>query len=678
LRGATVSFIIDAISNIMSFVMNWCYLLIGDYGLSLILFTFITKIILFPVNIFIQKNSIKMTQLQPKIDALKIKYIDDKDKFIDERMKLYKENHYHSSIGIIPLIIQLILVMGLLGVIYGPLSYILKIDLSTIEQLSSILGIENAESSYQLQIIDRIHSGAVIQDNSLINAVNTIKEFDTNFYGIDLGATPSLSKDYIQLIVPFLAGLSAFIMCVVQNKINILQVTAGKLNKYGMTIFMILFSSYFAFIVPAGVGIYWIFGNLFSIPSMILTNIVIPPEKYIDLNYLKKVQEQKRLKEEKYKKYHKKEQADYKRFFTVKDMKLMFYSEQNGFYKYYKGIIDYICEYSDIDIHYVTSDPEDNIFNDKREQIHPYYISQDKYIIPLFMKLDCNIVVMTMPDLEKYHIKRSRVRNNIEYIYVCHGMGSIALTLRKGALDWYDTVFCVGIDSVNEIREMEKLYNTKEKRLVETGYVLIDEMIEQYEKQPHKENNTKKILIAPSWQPDNIIDLCIDDLLTELSKISIDVILRPHPQQVKNEPEKFEKLKEKYEKKGGNITIQTDFSSNSPVMEADILITDWSDICWEYAFTTKRPTIFIDTPMKVMNNEYNKIKTVPINISLRNEIGKSINVNQINDINDIIKDMLNRANDYSEHIDKVFHEHIFNIGNSVKLSARYIIRELKP
>jgi len=660
----------------MSFLMSGCYYLISNYGLSLILFTLLTKVILFPINLFIQKNSIKMVKFQPELDALKIKYIDDKDKYIDARMELYKKNNYHSSVGIIPLIVQLIFVMGLLGVIYQPLTYILDIDSSSIEQLRLLLGVENTESSYQLEIIDKVHNMTAIDNSALLDVFNKIKAFDTNLWGFDLGVKPTFEGNYIHLLIPVFAGLSAWIMCVVQNKINILQVTAGNLNKYGMTIFMILFSTYFAYLVPTGVGIYWIFGNLFAIPSMILTNIVMPPKKHIDLEYLKKIQAKKILREEKYKKYHKKEKDDYKRFFSEKNMQLMFYSEQNGFYKYYAGIIDYICEHSDIIIHYVTSDPEDNIFNDEREQIHPYYISRDKYIIPLFMKLDCDMVVMTMPDLEKYHIKRSRIRDDIEYLYVCHGMGSIALTLRKGALDWYDTVFCVGIDAVNEIREMEKLYNTREKRLVETGYVLIDEMIEQYEKQPRKENNPKKILIAPSWQPDNIIDLCVDELLAKLSEMNLNIILRPHPQQVRHEPEKFDNLKEKYEKDGGNITIQTDFSSNSPIMEADILITDWSDICWEYAFTTKRPTIFINTPMKIMNTEYNKIKTVPINISLRDEIGKSIDPDKIENINPLIEDILNNYNSYTKHIDEVFHEHFFNIGNSVKLSGKYIIKAL--
>lgn len=397
----------------------------------------------------------------------------------------------------------------------------------------------------------------------------------------------------------------------------------------------------------------------------------------MDFEYLKEMQEQRKIKEEIYKKNVKREKADYKCFFAVEDMQLMFYSERNGFYKYFSGIIDYICEHSDIQIHYISSDPEDKIFYDPREQIHPYFIASDRFLIPLFMKLDCKMCVMTMPDLEKYHVKRSRVRNDIEYVYVFHAMGSHAMTLRKGALDWYDTIFCMGKDTVNEIRESEELYNTKKKRLIETGYILIDEMVKQYNSTEHVENDPAKILIAPSWQPDNIVDTCVDELLGELSKSGYDVILRPHPQQVLHNPQIFEILKQKYEDGSGRISIQTDFSSNSPVLEADLLITDWSNISFEYAFTTKRPVLFINTPMKIMNPEYNRLKAENLSIGIRSIVGKSIDPDNLANVNSIVSELISQKEEYREIITAAFEEHMFNIGKSAALSGKYIIKRLQ-
>lgn len=673
--------IIYAFGDLLGHLMSLIYDLIKNYGLSIIIFTFLTKILLFPLNLIMQKNSINMARLMPEENALKIKYIDDKDRLADERLALYKRYNYHPILGTVPLLIQIPLILGLVYVIYHPLSFVFQFEPDIIAQLKdwigTVIGQDNIkENSYQLDIINHIRSGAVPEIPSLSAAAESIRSLEMSFLGIDLSLVPSFHENYILLLVPLLSGVSAWLMCYVQNRINILQFTQGTLNKTLTTLFMIAFSTYFAFLVPAGVGLYWIFGNLFSIPFMFLLNLVMPPRKYVDLDYLKKMKEQRVAKEKIYKQYRAREKVSYKQFRAVDHMQLMFYSEQSGFYKYFSGIIDYICEHSDIQIHYVTSDPNDVIFSDKREQIHPYYVASDKYLIPLFMQLECDMCVMTTPDLEKYHIKRSRIRKDVEYVFACHGIGSTALTFRKGALDWFDTVLCPGIDQFNEIRATEELYNTPKKCLVETGYPLIDEMIEAYDSTEHTPNKVPKILIAPSWQPDNIIDLCADELLGKLTDKNYEVILRPHPQQVRHEPEKFEALKEKYHKYD-NIEIQTDFSSNSPVMEADILITDWSDISWEFAFVTKRPVLFIDTPMKIMNPEYDRIDVTPINISLRNVIGRSVAVGELDKIDDIIADMLVEREKYEDIITSVRSERIYNIGKSKILCGKYIIKSLQ-
>lgn len=674
-----ISFLGEILGKAMTFIFN----IVGNYGLSIIIFTLLTKVLLFPLNMVTQKNSINMVRLMPEENALKIKYIDDKDKLGEEQLKLYKRYHYHPLLSSVPLLIQIPLVLGLVYVMYHPLTFILQFDAGVIGQFKDWLSefaasSKLAENSYQLEIVSLIKSALIPEGHALpemlLAPAEEVKELNMMFLGIDLSKTPSLKHDYILLLIPLISGLSAWLMCVIQNRINVLQVSQGSLNKILTTLFMIAFSTYFAFLVPAGVGLYWIFGNLFAIPFMYLYNICMPPKKYIDYEYLKKMNEQRIEKEKIHKKYNAREKEDYKKFFEAKDMKLMFYSESNGFYKYFKGTIDYICENSDIDIHYVTSDPEDKIFSDPRPQIHPYYIGSDRRLVPLFMKLECDMVVMTMPDLEKYHIKRSRVKKDVEYVFASHGIGSIIL-YRKGALDWFDTILVPGIDQFNEIRASEDVYKTPKKRLVETGYPLIDDMLETYNSTEHTPNEVPKILIAPSWQADNIIDLCIDDLLAELGKTNYEIILRPHPQQVRHEPEKFELLKEKFSG-NANITVQTDFSSNNPVMEADVLITDWSDICWEFAFVTKRPVLFIDTPMKVMNNEYDKLGTEPMNAKLRTEIGAVVKPDELEKTNDAIADMLARRGEYAESIQKTFEEHVYNIGKSCKLSGRYIIKRL--
>jgi YidC/Oxa1 family membrane protein insertase len=269
------------------------------------------------------------------------------------------------------------------------------------------------------------------------------------------------------------------------------------------------------------------------------------------------------------------------------------------------------------------------------------------------------------------------VRNDIEYIYIPHGMDSLNLTMRTGSVDHYDTVFCVGPHQKEEIEKTETVYGLPKKNLVECGYSLLDEMIAEYEKKSVEAHEKKQILIAPSWQPDNIVDSCLESILDRLKQCGdYHIIVRPHPQHVRHKKEYMESLKARYEN-DGNIEIQTDFSSNSTVFESDLMITDWSGIAYEFAYTTKRPVLFINTPMKVMNPEYQKIDTVPLNILLRDCIGKSLDVDRMDEIKDVVDELLQNSEKYYTIIDKFVKTYVYNPGESAATGAKYIVRQLQ-
>ena len=154
--------IIFAISGFFGIVMKWCYLAVRSYGLSIIVFTVFTKLVLFPISLITQKNSIKMAQMRPELDALKTKYVDDKDKYADEQLALYKRMKYHPLLDMIPLLCQIVIVLGLVGVMYRPLTYILGVgshEISVMKGWLDSLGITNLGDSYQLEIIRKIQTG---------------------------------------------------------------------------------------------------------------------------------------------------------------------------------------------------------------------------------------------------------------------------------------------------------------------------------------------------------------------------------------------------------------------------------------------------------------------------------------------------------------------------------------
>ena len=154
------------------------------------------------------------------------------------------------------------------------------------------------------------------------------------------------------------------------------------------------------------------------------------------------------------------------------------------------------------------------------------------------------------------------------------------------------------------------------------------------------------------------------------------IIVRPHPQQVRHMKEKFEMLKEKYIDKE-NVIIQTDFASNDTVFNAELLITDWSGIAYEYAFTTKKPVIFIDTPIKIMNPEYKKLEIEPFNIWARNIIGKVIKLENIKETKKIVDEVINSKKEYKKNINEMVNEYVYNLGNSAEVGGKYIIQTIQ-
>ena len=675
-------------------VMRFCNHVFSNYGLAIILFTLISKVILMPLSVWLQKNSIKMVKMQPDINMIKVNYFGDSERIDEEQAKLFKKEKYNPLLSTIPLIIQIVLLMGVIEVIYHPFDFLFfapdEVINGIVNLTAQLTGANIQESSIQLTAIDAIKNPEFIDaflalGPQYAEAISQAANLDMNFLGISVGWIPSVVGSVV-IIVPVIAGLSAWYLCYVQNKDNVLQAEQNNWNKYGMMAFSVGLSLYLGWFVPVGVAVYWICSNLFAVLTLWFLNAIMPPKKYVDYERLEKskaaLAELNALGEKK-KLFQKdpnakRERADYKRFFKIANKHLVFFAEGSGYYKYFADIIDYILAKSNIAIHYLTPDPNDIIFEKAKEnsQIKPYYIG-DKKIITLMMKMDADMVVMSTPDLETYHIKRSYIKKDVEYVYTDHGIGSSNLTLRPHALDHFDTILCTGPWQKEEMRAMEKLYGTQEKNLVESGYCLLDNMCRAYEAKEKVKNEKTTILIAPSWQKDNLLDYCLDDLLANILDHGYKVVLRPHPQYVRIYKAKMDKIIEKYKDKiGPDFEIQTDFSSNSTVYDSDILITDWSNIGCEFSFTTLKPTIFLNTPMKVMNPNWKDLDIEPVDITLRDKIGKSFEVADFPRMPEIIDDMVTNSADYTDKIKKTREETVYNLYSAGEHAGKYILNSL--
>ena len=664
------------------YVMKWCWELLGNYGLAIILFTLCTKIILLPVSVWVHKNSIKMVTIQPDINFIKAKYYGDRDRIAEEETKLYKKIGYSPFASVVPLLLQLLLLSAVVYIVKQPLTSILHISGETVEALARSFGLEESD---QLGVIRMIQSGAET-DTSLSAVVSQIKSFDLSFAGFSLGVEPYKTWG-IYTLVPVIAGASSLLLCWVQNAINVLQAEQSKLNKYGMTVLSVGISLSLGFFVYSGVALYWVASNLFAIVQQLVLNAVINPKKYVDYSKLEEsraaLADIERLgdgkKDVKAKENAKRERADYKRFFKIVNKHFVIYSERSGFYKYYEALISELKKRAkNMTIHYVTSDPDDAIFRlaETDPTIKPYYIGQKK-LITLMMRMDADIVAMTTPDLDNYYIKRSLVRKDVEYIYVPHDMMSVHMGFRKAALDHFDTIFCTGEHVAREVRKTEEVYSLPEKTLVKFGYPLEEKLEKAYEDMDKTPHAKREILIGPSWQEDNLLDSCVDTLIEQLMCEENHIIVRPHPEYVKRYPEKIKLLTEKYAGvPDEKLTFELDFTTNKSTYSSDLLITDWSAIAYEFCFSTKKPVLFVNTKMKRENPEWEKLGLTPAEIYLRDKVGVALEKSELDRTKTVADELMSSGEKYKEKITALLHEHLYSYGTNGAEGAKYILRRL--
>ncbi len=316
-----------------------------------------------------------------------------------------------------------------------------------------------------------------------------------------------------------------------------------------------------------------------------------------------------------------------------KEREIVFYSENNNSIFIFESLINELINIHNYNICYVTSSKDEPILNTTNKKIKTFCIGEGIIRTKFFLNLKADILIMTMPDLETFHIKRSKVYP-VHYVYIFHAMLSTHLVYQKGAFDHYDTIFCVGNYQIEEIRSAEKIYNLKPKRLIQFGYNHLDNLIEKYSNKENSLFNNKKlvqVLIAPGWGKNGIFETIVKEIIDILLKSRFKVILRPHPITQKKSKKKISYLNKKFSS-NPNFTLEQDITNFDSFSQSDVMISDWSGVALEFAFTFERPILYVDVPKKMNNPDFADIPHVPIEESIRNKIGIIISKSDIEHI----------------------------------------------
>lgn len=284
LFGKCMGFLMDVLNN--------------QYFIAIVIFTVVTRLVLLPLNIRQQRSAAKTARLQPKIQKIQKKYANVNDpqarvKMNEEMQDLYaREGHNPMNMGCGTMIFQMVFLMGIVGIIYYPISYVLGMSgfndfANEISEFIKTLGYDKV-NYLQLSILENWEA---LKDGLMQNfpqlftsdAVSRIETFRQGMYigNLDMTAIPHW-KDGIIVIVPIISFLTSFgstvVSMLIQKKNN--PAASQQMGQMiMMSLMMPFFSLYIAFKVPAAVGFYWIISNCVAILQQLFIAKFFPPKR---------------------------------------------------------------------------------------------------------------------------------------------------------------------------------------------------------------------------------------------------------------------------------------------------------------------------------------------------------------------------------------------------------------
>jgi hypothetical protein len=268
------------------------------------------------------------------------------------------------------------------------------------------------------------------------------------------------------------------------------------------------------------------------------------------------------------------------------------YCEGLQYWNVFKPILDEF-EKRELALAYLTSAENDPVFQAGYQYIKPEFIGEGNKAFARLNLLRARIVLMTTPGLDVYQLKRSK--GVAHYAHILH-MPSDATLYRLFALDYFDSVLLTGDYQAQDIRTLEKMRGISEKQLVTVGCTYLDVYDEKIRDVSGESGHPFTVLVSPSWGKSALLSRYGEKLLDPLARTGWRIIIRPHPQSKKSESVLLDRLAQKY-KDRENIEWDYERENIYSLAKADIMISDFSGIIFDYAFLRDKPVIYVNQGM---------------------------------------------------------------------------------
>lgn len=353
--------------------------------------------------------------------------------------------------------------------------------------------------------------------------------------------------------------------------------------------------------------------------------------------------------------------------------KIAFYSEGAADWPHLGPIVEALLRGHDQKISYLTSDPADPGLAIQDARLRTFDIGSGTARTVLFARLQARRFVMTLPDLGNLWLKRSV--HPVEYVYAFHSMNSTHTSYRTGAFDHFDTILCVGPHHVAEIRRAEDVYGLPSKRLVEHGSVKLDSLLAEIERVPPnpQRDGPLEVLVAPTWGESSLIERPIGrEVISTLLGAGFRTVLRLHPMTTRRMPELLRDLQRTFGT-DRRFSLESDMSAVESWLRSDLMVSDWSGAATEYAFATRKPVVFVDTPQKMSNPEAHRIGLEAFERTVRLQIGHGVRDDAIPTLPQVVETALLERPRTAAQTAAVQESAVFNPRRASDAAADYLL-----
>ena len=352
--------------------------------------------------------------------------------------------------------------------------------------------------------------------------------------------------------------------------------------------------------------------------------------------------------------------------------KYVIYNEDNRYWNLFKPVCDEF-EKRQIEVTYYTSSKNDLCFEQDYKYIKPEFIGEGNLAFVKLNMLSAGFVLMTTPGLNVYQMKRSK--NVKHYSHLIH-MTTDTTMYRLFGTDYFDSVLISGDYHREEIRYLEQHRNIKEKQIITVGCPYLDVLKEKIAN-IKEEQHSFTVLVSPTWGASGLLAKYGERLLDPLIATGWNIIVRPHPQSKKSEKDMLDRLTQKY-KDTSNLVWDYELDNIYSLKKADIMISDFSGIIFDYAFLYNKPVIYVNSELDMLPYDAYDLpdhgKDIWLNRALK-EIGIELKEEFFANIKEVIE-KATQSKELEAQRQKAKNEAWMNEGHAGEAIVNFMVQEV--